>query len=78
MTPGQLRAARALVGIKVEDLAKRAEVAPNTISRFEREEGMMRRATISVLARVLSEQGAELTADGGVRPTRHAQTQQAA
>jgi transcriptional regulator with XRE-family HTH domain len=73
MTPGQLRAARALVGIKVEELAKLAEVAPNTISRFEREEGLMRRATVSVLARVLADRGAELTADGGVRPARQAQ-----
>jgi transcriptional regulator with XRE-family HTH domain len=73
MTPGQLRAARALIGMKLEDLAVKAEVAPNTIGRFERELGMMRRATISAVARVLAEEGAELTADGGVRPARQVQ-----
>lgn len=70
MTPGQLRAARALIGMKLEDLAKKAEVAPNTIGRFERELGTMRRTTVSAVARVLAENGAELTADGGVRPAR--------
>lgn len=69
MTPGQLRAARALIGIKVEELAEKAEVAANTISRFERGEGAMRRSTVAAIARALEAKGALMTPDGGVRPS---------
>jgi predicted transcriptional regulator len=68
VTPGQLRAARALIGIKVDELAEIAEVAANTISRFERGEGAMRRSTVAAIARALENQGAMMTPDGGVRP----------
>ena len=35
LTPQQLRMARAGLGVNVRDLAKMAEVAPYTITRFE-------------------------------------------
>lgn len=57
MTPRQLRAARAGLDIKVEDLAAKALVSPNTITRFERGQGEMRRATADVIRRVLEAEG---------------------
>lgn len=39
MTPAQARAARALLKWGVRDTAERAGVTPNTVSRFEQDEG---------------------------------------
>ena len=41
LTPSQIRMARAALGWGVRDLAKRAGVAANTVSRFENGSGAM-------------------------------------
>jgi transcriptional regulator with XRE-family HTH domain len=52
----QVRAARALLKWKVEDLAKRAEVSPNTVVRFEADKGV-NLATLKVIQRALEDAG---------------------
>jgi DNA-binding LacI/PurR family transcriptional regulator len=53
-----------MIQIKVEDLAEAARVSANTISRFEREEGLMRRATEDAVRRVMEARGASFAPDG--------------
>jgi transcriptional regulator with XRE-family HTH domain len=53
-----------MIQLKVEELAEAARVSANTISRFEREEGLMRRATEDAIRRVMEARGAEFSADG--------------
>jgi transcriptional regulator with XRE-family HTH domain len=48
LTPSQIRMARAALGWGVRDLAKRAGVAANTVSRFENGSGAM----VDTLARI--------------------------
>jgi len=48
MNPQQCRMARAALDLGVRDLAKIADVAPNTIARLERGEGMHARTTAHV------------------------------
>ena len=53
-----------MIQLKVEDLAEAARVSANTISRFEREEGLMRRATEDAIRRVMEAHGARFAEDG--------------
>lgn len=52
----QVRAARALLKWKVEDLAKNAQVSPNTVVRFEAEKGV-NMATLKAIQAALEEAG---------------------
>jgi transcriptional regulator with XRE-family HTH domain len=65
----QIRAARALLGMEVAELARRAGVSPTTITRFEN--GLTRpiKATLAVIQAALEREGIEFLNDGapGVR-----------
>lgn len=50
MTPEQCKMARAAVGLGVRELAEKADVSPNTITRLERGETMQRRTTETIRA----------------------------
>ena len=68
VTRGQLRAARALVAMSVQDLAERAQVHRRTIRRLECGD---KDPQLRILRRVweaLKDAGIEFTEDGGVRP----------
>lgn len=52
MTSGQLRAARALLGIDQKTLAKLADVSLPTIQRMETSEGVVR-GTVETLTKVI-------------------------
>jgi transcriptional regulator with XRE-family HTH domain len=55
----QVRAARALLGMEVAELARRAGVSPTTVTRFEN--GLTRpiKATLTVLQLTLEREGIE-------------------
>jgi len=55
----QIRAARALLGMQVAELARRAGVSPTTITRFEN--GLTRpiRSTVTMVRGVLEREGIE-------------------
>lgn len=48
MTPEQCKMARAALGFGVRELAERADVSPNTITRLERGETMQRRTVDTI------------------------------
>ncbi|WP_425106511.1 helix-turn-helix domain-containing protein [Ancylobacter sp.] len=56
MTPEQCRMARAGLGMSVRDLADRAQVSTNTISRLEAGEELKPR-TVEAIQRALEEAG---------------------
>ena len=56
MSPVQIRMARAALGWGVRDLAKRAGLAPNTVSRFENGHGA-RVETLVLIEQALANQG---------------------
>lgn len=58
-----------MLQITVDALAEKAQVSPNTISRYERGEGAMRRATVAVIEQALKELGVVFDGDDGVRLT---------
>ncbi len=66
----QIRAARALLGWRQEDLAKAAKVGLATVARIERGEGMVQGnfSTIIRIQQALERQGISFTAnqDGGI------------
>lgn len=62
----QCRMARAALRWSVHDLAKAAEVSPNTVTRFENDGGALHR-TVSAMERALRESGVEFLGDHGVR-----------
>ena len=53
ITPGQLRAARALLGWSASDLAKRAGVHETTVQRMEHRDGQTR-GTVATLEKVMN------------------------
>jgi transcriptional regulator with XRE-family HTH domain len=57
VTAEQCREARRLLGWRAEDLASHAQVARNTVLRFERGETGIKSRTITDLRRVLEEKG---------------------
>jgi predicted transcriptional regulator len=67
MTSGQLRAARALLGIDQKTLAERAGVSVPTIQRMEASEGNVRGVvdSLSKVVDALSLAGIELIGEGG-------------
>ena len=65
MTSGQLRAARALLGLDQKSLAEKAGVSLPTVQRMEASDGVVR-GTVETLTRVieaLNESGVELIGD---------------
>ena len=56
LTPVQVRMARAALGWGVRDLARKAGLAPNTVSRFENGHGA-RVETLIHIERAFAEQG---------------------
>src|SRR5882724_2564586 len=66
ITSEQIRAARALLRIEQDDLARRAHVSTTTIRRIEAENGAARvtEATVDEIRKVLEAEGAEFIADG--------------
>jgi len=70
MTPLQARAARALLKWGVRDVAERAKVTPNTVSRLEQDEPGPRGpqpVTVDAVRRVYEEAGVEFIDADGVR-----------
>lgn len=66
ITAGQLRAARALLGIDQRTLAERAGVSVATIQRMERSDGVVRGTVDSLmkLVEALDQAGLEIVAEG--------------
>ncbi|EPY00369.1 helix-turn-helix domain-containing protein [Magnetospirillum fulvum] len=56
MTPEQCKMARAGLGLGVRELAEKADVSPNTITRLERGESMQRR-TVETIRTALESAG---------------------
>ena len=65
----QLRMARGALGWSIRDLADKAQVHHNTISRIERG-GETSRGTLLILQKTLEEAGVRFTDDGCVCPPR--------
>ena len=70
MQAAQIRAARALLGWRQEDLAKAAKVGLATVARIEQGEGMVQGnfSTITKIQRALEREGITFTAsqDNGI------------
>jgi predicted transcriptional regulator len=71
MTSGQLRAARALLGIDQKTLAEMAGVSVPTIQRMEASEGNVRGVvdSLSKVVDALSAAGVELIGEGAQSPS---------
>src|SRR5262249_47239982 len=71
ITAGQLRAARALIGIDQRKLAELAGLSLPTIQRMEASEGVVRGnvESLTKLADALNAAGIELIGDGAVSPS---------
>lgn len=63
MTPEQCKMARAALGLGVRELAEKADVSPNTITRLERGESMQRR-TVDTIRATLEGEGVAFIAAG--------------
>ena len=70
ITPEQIRAARALVHLDQDELARRANLSVVTIRRLETRQGYERvaPATLDRVRRVLDRAGAEFIEGGGTVP----------
>lgn len=64
MTPAQLRAARAMVRLTLEELAAASSVSRNTILRYENERSTLHRSTENALQRALEAAGVRFTERG--------------
>ncbi|WP_205666071.1 helix-turn-helix domain-containing protein [Aquabacter cavernae] len=64
MTPEQCKMARAGLGLSVRQLAEKARVSTNTISRLEAGEELKPR-TVEAIQRALEEAGVEFIAENG-------------
>jgi predicted transcriptional regulator len=71
ITAGQLRAARAMLGIDQRKLAEMADLSLPTIQRMEASEGVVRGnvESLTKLVAALNEAGIELIGDGAVSQT---------
>lgn len=70
ITSGQIRAARALLGMDQKTLAERAGLSLPTIQRMEASDGQIRGVVDSLVkvVRALEAQGIELIGEGAVSP----------
>lgn len=64
MTPAQCRMARAALELGVRDLAKLADVAPSTVTRLERGNGLYAR-TVEAIRAALEGAGVEFIPENG-------------
>ncbi len=71
ITSGQLRAARAMLGIDQRKLAEMADLSLPTIQRMEASEGVVRGnvESLTKLIAALNEAGIEVIGDGAVSQT---------
>lgn len=67
ITAAQSRMARAALGLGVRDLAKAAEVSPDTIARLERGEEL-RASTVATIRAALEAAGVEFIPENGGGP----------
>lgn len=63
----QVRAARAMLGWSIRDLAGKAELHPNTVGRVERG-GETTKGTLALLRATFEKAGLGFLDDGSVRP----------
>lgn len=63
ISPSQIRAARALIGIKQSDLARGAGISLATLNNIERGVGDPRTSTLEAIERALAAAGIEFTGD---------------
>jgi predicted transcriptional regulator len=70
MSPAQCRAARALLNIGREDLAKLSGVSERAIANFEMERTRFIRSNLEAVLRTLERLGIEFTEDDGVKRRR--------
>ena len=68
ISAGQVRAARALVGMTREQLAEASGVPMRTVARMEMEEGTPRRGTLSAIRAALEAAGIEFISENGGGP----------
>jgi ribosome-binding protein aMBF1 (putative translation factor) len=68
ITATQCRAARAILGWSVKQLAANAHLSPNTVVRFENEIGTSNASTQVMLKQVFEAAGIRFTEDGGIVP----------
>ena len=61
MTPAQCRAARGLLDWTISDLARAADVSPNTVSQFERGNRHPNRHTLRAMREALEHHGVTFT-----------------
>jgi len=64
-TPAQIRAARALLGLKQSDVAASAEVSLATLNNIERGVTDPRTSTLSAIRRALEAAGVEFIPENG-------------
>ena len=67
MNAGQCKMARAATGLGVRDLAKAADVSPNTVARLERGEDL-RPATVAAIRAALEAAGVVFLSENGNGP----------
>jgi DNA-binding XRE family transcriptional regulator len=65
MTPGQCRAARAILNLEQAELAERAGVARATLIDFEKEQRAPRGRTVAAIRTALEEAGVEFIDENG-------------
>lgn len=65
ITPGQCRAARALIGWSQQELANQAGVGIMTVHQLEKDGSQSRRATLEVVQRALESAGIEFIEENG-------------
>ncbi len=70
LTPGQIRAARAFLGLSKEDLARLADISISTVNRLEDPNSPIRARGETALAarRALEKAGVEFTFEDGAKP----------
>jgi predicted transcriptional regulator len=67
LTAAQIRAARALLDVKQEDLADKADVSLGTLQNIERGISDPRASTLRAIQGALEKMGVEFDNDGGLR-----------
>jgi transcriptional regulator with XRE-family HTH domain len=72
ITPSQCRAARAILGWTVKELARRAHTSPSTVVRFETEAHTANATTIMALKHAFEAAGVRFTETGGIEPPKSA------
>ncbi len=70
ITPAQCRAARALIGIRQQDIADSTGISLRTIASFELGENKTNKVNLIAIQRALESAGVEFTEAGGVQPAK--------